>query len=226
MSDERREQLPTAYVLGELTGEEKRAFEAEMAESEELRAEVAEIREMADLLSEELGQGAARLPDEMRERIESVAQGRAEAGQSGSPEQGASGAPKVAVGGQGSSANDNAGRGKAAAKRPFVRRVSVWLAAAAVMAMGSAALMTQRSGEEQGRGDGEASRTGSPAMAMAPSPMGGCRRRLRRTRRPSTGRGKTAREAGLNGEGGQEPVREPAGAVREPVEGASVDVLD
>ncbi|MFO0587908.1 MAG: von Willebrand factor type A domain-containing protein [Polyangiaceae bacterium] len=72
MIDERREGRPTAYVLGEMTAEEKAQFEAEMAANPDLRAEVEDAREMASLLEGALGQGKGELPAEMRSRIESA----------------------------------------------------------------------------------------------------------------------------------------------------------
>ena len=72
MIDERREGRPTAYVLGEMTADEKAQFEAEMANEPGLRAEVEDAREMARVLESALGQGRAELPPEMRSRIESA----------------------------------------------------------------------------------------------------------------------------------------------------------
>lgn len=77
MIDERREGRPTAYVLGEMTAEEKASFEAEMEGSEALRAEVEDIRQMASLLDHEMGQGRASLPPEVKDRIESAARAKA-----------------------------------------------------------------------------------------------------------------------------------------------------
>ncbi len=76
MIDERREGRSTAYVLGEMTPEERASFEAEMEGSEALRAEVQDIREMASLLDREMGQGRVELPPEVRGRIESAARSK------------------------------------------------------------------------------------------------------------------------------------------------------
>jgi Ca-activated chloride channel family protein len=117
MKDEMaREQRPTAYVLGEMTPEERAAFEAEMETDAALAAEVAEIREMADLLSREMAAEQASLSPEMRARIENAA---SEEVAKAPP------APVIAL---------------PAAKRPFLRRASVWVAAAATLA-GAAGLM-------------------------------------------------------------------------------------
>ena len=80
MIDERRAARPTAYVLGEMTAEEKQAFELEMSESAELRAEVSEVREMASLLSREMAGSNESLPAGMRAKIESAAAEKAEKG--------------------------------------------------------------------------------------------------------------------------------------------------
>ena len=60
----------TAYVLGELSERERAEVDAELAKNATARKVVAEIRQMADILTEELGQEAVRaLTPEQRAAI-------------------------------------------------------------------------------------------------------------------------------------------------------------
>src|SRR5262245_9342667 len=63
----------TAYVLGEMTAEQRQAFEVELQASAELQAEVEEMRAMSELLKGELGRGDIKLPDSYRKVIEDAA---------------------------------------------------------------------------------------------------------------------------------------------------------
>ena len=54
MSDELNDPRVTAYLFGELEGEEKSAFERDMAESEALRRSVGETRNTIALLESDL----------------------------------------------------------------------------------------------------------------------------------------------------------------------------
>lgn len=161
MKDEMaREQRPTAYVLGEMSAEERAAFEAEMEADAALRAEVAEIREMADLLSREMAAEQAPLPEEMRVRIENAASVKA-------PAEGAATEEESAAASAAAAGDDAAGKPEPApvvalprAKKPFLRRASVWLAAAAMLAGAAGAmslsLVSRKAGES------------APAVAYAP----------------------------------------------------------
>lgn len=176
MSDERREQRPTAYVLGEMPPEERAAFEAEMAGDPSLRAEVEDIRAMADLLSTEMSAGQARLPAGMRERIEAAAAAK-EAGGAGekagraaqrAEEKGASeeGIPEKEAPEKRSSEKGSPEKAAPSVvalrpRKPVLRRASFWLAAAAVLAAAPALLLTARS----------RSPAHDDAVAAAPVPM-------------------------------------------------------
>ena len=67
----------TAYALGELRGEDKKRFEAELADSEELRDELEELEETLGLVKDELGRAPARLSAERRQKIRDVIDGDA-----------------------------------------------------------------------------------------------------------------------------------------------------
>lgn len=158
MMDERREGRPTAYVLGEMSPEEREGFEAEMRESAELRAEVEEIREMAALLEKELGAPKKELPAEMRERIEAAAKEKGEAGASA---------------GAGAQAGETGG-GKVVAlpaRRPVWRRASVWLAAAAVLAAGPLLFVSSRGMQDEKAMAPASMASMAPAASMAPEPV-------------------------------------------------------
>jgi Ca-activated chloride channel family protein len=60
---------PSAYVLNELGAQERQAFEAELEHSPALRAEVDQLRELADMLQAELGSEALTLSDAQRTAI-------------------------------------------------------------------------------------------------------------------------------------------------------------
>jgi Ca-activated chloride channel family protein len=164
MMDERHEGRPTAYVLGEMSPEEREGFEAEMKESAELRAEVEEIREMAALLERELAAPKEELPADMRARIEAAAQAKTEEADAGPPD---AVAPGGSPGAQAAGEKAAEAGGKVvplAPRRPLWRRASVWLAAAAVMAAAPALfLMSGRSDEK------EMAMNAAPAASMAPA---------------------------------------------------------
>jgi Ca-activated chloride channel family protein len=63
----------TAYVLGEMTVEQSEAFEAELQESADLRAEVEEVRAMSELLKGEFERGDVMLPGSFKKAIEDAA---------------------------------------------------------------------------------------------------------------------------------------------------------
>ncbi len=160
MNDERREQRPTAYVLGEMTEEERAAFEAEMEQDAALRAEVDEIREMAALLSREMATGHASLPADAKARIEAAAGGEAGPNAISAGEAD----PKVAgvaaaEDGSGAGGTENKVVALPKTKKPLLRRVSVWLAAAAVLAAAPALMLTARM---------QTSRDAPSAVAYAP----------------------------------------------------------
>lgn len=59
MSIDQNDSRMTAYALGEMSDEERSAFQAELGDDQGSRDEIEAIRETASLLDQELGQGRA-----------------------------------------------------------------------------------------------------------------------------------------------------------------------
>src|SRR5262245_49888340 len=124
MMDERREGRPTAYVLGELTAEEKAEFEAELKDNAALSEEVEEIRERAELLGREMAQERASLPPEVRARIEAAAVDKQAAMREGEKEE-----EKKKGGAMLPPQEDLVIPLAPATKKPLFRRASFWMGA-------------------------------------------------------------------------------------------------
>lgn len=145
MSSERFEQRPTDYVMGEMTAEEREAFEAELKTNPELAAEVEEIKELAALLTAELGGDKGGLSEQAKGKIEAAAQ---EKGKGGAMlNESTHGKVSPAAG------NDNGKVAKVvplqrdgSMRTPFYRRPGLWLAAAALAAAVPALWMTSQRG--------------------------------------------------------------------------------